>query len=49
MGSNPRHARATGNKRCNAKGDYPVTLHRCFNPKPHAGTGAQPSSLCCAV
>ena len=37
------------NKRCNAKGDYPVTLHRCFNPKPHAGTGAQPSSLCFAV
>ena len=37
------------NKRCNAKGDHPITLHRCFNPKPHAGTGAQPSGLCFAV
>ena len=34
------------NKRRNAKGDHPITLHRCFNPKPHAGTRAQPSSLC---
>jgi hypothetical protein len=27
------------------KGISPVTLRRCFNPKPHAGTDAQPSSL----
>src|ERR1700752_519897 len=39
----------TRNKRCNAKGDHPITLHRCLNPKPHAGTDAQPSGLCFAV
>ena len=25
------------------EGINPRTLHRCFNPKPHAGTDAQPS------
>ena len=39
----------TNDKQRNARGDFPITLRRCFNPKSHAGTDAQLSSLCHAV
>ena len=31
------------------KGDHPDNIAPLFNPKSHAGTDAQPSSLCDAV